>query len=131
MEKGSYKKNSAAILTHKFKVPRADLKKWQTSLSSIKILIENCNKVILLLDNLEEQRVLTRPELNFRNMVKMHLDKLLVAQCKYWRKRCSIRWIKVGEDNTKFFHAMATKRYRKNNIASLKSDSGEVITDHH
>jgi mannosylglycoprotein endo-beta-mannosidase len=87
--------------------------------------------VILLLDNLEEQRVLTRPELNFRNMVKMHLDKLLVAQCKYWRKRCSIRWIKVGEDNTKFFHAMATKRYRKNNIASLKSDSGEVITDHH
>jgi mannosylglycoprotein endo-beta-mannosidase len=87
--------------------------------------------VILLLDNLEEQRVLTRPEFNFRNMVKMHLDKLLVAQCKYWRKRCSIRWIKVGEDNTKFFHAMATQRYRKNNIASLKSDSGEVITDHH
>jgi hypothetical protein len=63
-------------------------------------------------------------------MVKLHLDKLLVAQCKYWRKRCSIRWIKVGEDNTKFFHAMATQRYKKNNIASLKSESGEIVSDH-
>jgi hypothetical protein len=37
----------------------------------------------------------------------------------------------VGEDNTKFFHAMATQIYRKNNIASLKLESGKVITDHH
>jgi hypothetical protein len=66
--------------------------------------------------------VLTSPEFSFRNMVKLHLDKLLSAQCKYLIKRCYIRWNKVGEDNTKKIHAMASQRYMKNTIASLKSD---------
>jgi hypothetical protein len=35
----------------------------------------------------------------------------------------------VGEENTKCFHAMATQRY--NTIASLRSESGDTITDHH
>jgi hypothetical protein len=42
-------------------------------------------------------------------MVKIHLDKLLLGK----------------------IHAMASQTYRKNNIASLKSDVGEIITDHH
>jgi mannosylglycoprotein endo-beta-mannosidase len=107
-DRPSHKTNAAAILAHKFK---------------------NL-KVILLLDNLEEQRPLTRPEFNFKKLVKLHLEKLLSAQCKYWKNRCSIRWIKVGEENTKFFHAMATQRYRRNTISGLKVDSGEVISDH-
>jgi lipoate-protein ligase B len=37
------------------------------------------------------------------------------------KKRYTIRWIKQGEENTKFFHAMATERYRRNAIASLVS----------
>jgi hypothetical protein len=129
-ERPSHKTNAAAILAHKFKNLRYDLKKWQTSLSTIKTLIENCNKVILLLDNIEEQRPLTIPEFNFRKLVKLHLEKLLSAQYKYWKDRCSIRWIKVGEENTKFFHAMATQRYRRNAIAGLKSESGEVVSNH-
>jgi hypothetical protein len=50
----SHKKNVVAVLDHKFKVLRSDLKIWKTSLPSFKTLIENCNKVILSLDNLEE-----------------------------------------------------------------------------
>jgi hypothetical protein len=42
-----------------------------------------------------------------------------------------MRWIKVGEDNTKFFHAMASQRYRRNSISSIKADNGELISDHH
>jgi mannosylglycoprotein endo-beta-mannosidase len=93
-------------------------------------MIENCNKFILLLDNLEESRPLYKPEFNFRKIVKLHLEKLLKAQCQYWRKRCSIRWIKVGEDNTKFFHAMASQRFRRNTISNLKLDNGDVVSDH-
>jgi mannosylglycoprotein endo-beta-mannosidase len=58
------------------------------------------------------------------------LDDLLLAECNYWRTRCTIRWIKQGEDNTKKFHAMATERYRRNNIAMLKNDDGVFISDH-
>jgi mannosylglycoprotein endo-beta-mannosidase len=106
------------------------MKKWQVSLSKLKLLIQNYNKVILLLDNLEEERPLFRTEFNFRQIVKMHLEDLLKAECSYWRKRCTIRWIKQGEDNTKFFHAMATERFRRNNIAMLKGADGIEITNH-
>jgi hypothetical protein len=53
-KKPSYKSNSIAVLAHKFKNLRYDLKRWQVSLSTIKTLIADCNKVILFLDNLEE-----------------------------------------------------------------------------
>jgi hypothetical protein len=33
--------------------------------------------------------------------VKLHLDELMKAECGYWKKRCTVRWIKQGEENTK------------------------------
>ena len=85
---------------------------------------------MLCLDELEELRSLFRPEANFRKIVKLHLEHLLHLQCLYWKKRATIRFVKVGEKNTKFFHAMATERYRRNSIASLKLNDGSVISDH-
>jgi hypothetical protein len=128
--KDSNKISSAAILADKFKSLRYALKKWHMNLSKLKLLIQNCNKCILLLDTLEENRPLYTTEFNFRKIVKLHLEDLLKIECNYWRKRCTIRWIKMAEDNTKFFHAMATARYRRNNIAMLKSEDGRVVTDH-
>ena len=45
-------------------------------------------------------------------------------------KRCTIRWIKMGEENTKFFHAMATERFRRSCISSLELPDGHTVTDH-
>jgi hypothetical protein len=128
--KPSRKSYSSAIITDKLKGLRAELKRWQVSLSKIKMLIQKCNKVILFLDNLEEYRPLFRYEFNFWKLAHAHLDDLLLAECNYWRKRCTTRWIKQGEDNTKFFHAMASERYRKNSIAMLLDDGGNEVTDH-
>ena len=36
----------------------------------------------------------------------------------------------MGEENSKFFQAMATERYRKNSIASLQLSDGTVSSDH-
>jgi mannosylglycoprotein endo-beta-mannosidase len=101
------------------------------SLSRLTGLIQNCNKIILILDTLEEQRPLYRAEFNFRQIVKLHLEELLRAECNYWKKRCTIRWIKQGEDNTKFFHAMATEIFRRNTIAVLQDGDGNEVYDHH
>jgi hypothetical protein len=36
----------------------------------------------------------------------------------------------MSEDNTKFFHAMATQRMRRNAISMLRADDGRIISDH-
>jgi hypothetical protein len=95
--------SSSAVIVRKLKALRVELKKWKMSLSKLKLLIDKCNLVILFFDNLEEERPLSRPEGNFRRIVKHHHGRLLKSQCNYWRKRCTARWIKVGEDNTNFF----------------------------
>ena len=48
----------------------------------------------------------------------------------YIGKRCTIRYIKLAGENTKFFHAMATERHRRNSIASLKYTDGSVVSKH-
>jgi hypothetical protein len=58
------------------------------------------------------------------------LEKLLQIECNYWRKRCTIIWVKVWEDNTKFFHAMATQRNRRNTISMIKAADGRRVNDH-
>jgi mannosylglycoprotein endo-beta-mannosidase len=121
---------NSAILADKLKTLRHELNKWYVSLAKLKQLIKNCNNVILTMDSLEEQRPLYTVEFNFRNVVKIHLDGLLLAECNYWRKRCTIRWIKQGEDNTKNFHDMATERYRRNAIVMLRDVDGNEVTDH-
>jgi hypothetical protein len=100
------------------------------SISKLKVLIQKCNRVILILDTLEENRNLFTAEFNFRSIVKQRLEDLLLIECNYWRKRCTVRWIKMSEDNTKFFHAMATQRMRRNAISMLRAGDGRIITDH-
>lgn len=119
------------LISHKLKSLRQDLKKWQLSIARMKLLISKCNKVIVILNNLEELRPLYRQEFNFRKIVKLHVEHLLRLQYLYWKKRCTIRYIKVGEENTIFFHAIATERFRRNSIASLlQLTDGTVISDH-
>lgn len=94
------------------------------------ITIDNCNKVLADLDELENKRNLSIPEGNFWNILKKHLIRLLAYQKEYWKKCCTIRWIKFSDENTKFFQAVATERYRRNNIASFQNDEGDTIEDH-
>jgi hypothetical protein len=121
---------SSAILADNIKSLRYKLKTWHLSLARLKGLIHNCSKVILLFDTLEEQRPLFVVVFSFTKLVKLHLHDLLLAKCNYWRKRCTIRWIKQGEDNTQKFHDMAYERFRRNNIAVLNDEDGNEVTGH-
>jgi hypothetical protein len=55
-ERGSAKTYSSAVIADKLKSPRHDLKKWHMSLARLKELIQNCNKVLVVLDTLEGER---------------------------------------------------------------------------
>ena len=123
-------KNVAAMLSHKFKALCHALKIWSKHISRLSIAITNCNEVLAELDELENKCCLNLPDANFRNILKAHLLKLLKYLKLYWKKRCTIRWIKFGDENTKFFQAIATERFRKNNIASFRAEDGSLVEDH-
>jgi hypothetical protein len=93
--------------------------------------INNCSYVLALLDGLEDQRLLSVAEANFRKILKKHQGKLIEAKRIYWRKRANIRWAKLGDENTKFFHTLATKNYRHNYITSLMDEDGSLVTEHY
>lgn len=50
--------------------------------------------------------------------------KLIKQKDDYWRQRAKIHWIKEGDQNTKFFHSMATTRRKKNKIEKIKDCDG-------
>jgi hypothetical protein len=41
-----------------------------------------------------------------------------------WHQRARIRWAQLGDRNTKFFHASATERWRRNLIVKLQREDG-------
>jgi len=122
--------NSVTKVTAKLKMLRKVLKKWSKGISKINNLIQQCNEVLSVLDKLEEQRTLFIRESNFRTILKKHILSLLKFKQEYWRKRYTIRWTKFGVENTKFFHAAATERYRQNTITSLETQDGRILYDH-
>lgn len=106
------------------------MKQWDKSISHLSNSIENTNVVLLFFDNIEEFRPLTDAKWNGRDFLKKHLLSLLDLQKIYWQQRATIRWVKFGEANSKYFHAKATLKYRVNHIDSLQDDSGNSYRDH-
>jgi hypothetical protein len=95
--------NSARVISMKLKWLRKALKKWKGNISNMDMLINNCNSVILMLDELEEVRALHITEWNFRNIIKNKVNHLLTCKDLLWKNRCTIRWAKLGDENTSFF----------------------------
>jgi len=48
----------------------------------------------------------------------------------YWKQRGNVKWVQLGDENSKFFHSIATVRHRRNLITSLNSPSGVPVYDH-
>jgi hypothetical protein len=120
----------AKLLTAKFKFLRNALKTWQSQISNLKITIENIKLVISFLDAIEECRDQTLQEWNFRDILNLKLSSLLHQQMIYWEQRGTVKWVKLGDENSKFFHAIATIKHRRNLITSLSGPSGGPVFNH-
>jgi hypothetical protein len=117
--------NSAPVLSAKFKLLRRVLKHWSRNISNLSKLIANCNMTIS-----QEIRILYSNESKFRNIIKEHIRTLLRMQNQYWRQRLTYRITQYGDENTKFFHSMATERYRRNVISQIIDDTARMVIDH-
>lgn len=114
----------------KMKNLRYDLKNWSKGISRLSNLIENTNRALLEIDGLEDKRRLSIPEVNFRIILKKHLLVLLDYKRIYWKKSCTVRYFQFGDGNTTFFHTVATERFRRNSITSLRLPDDTMVHDH-
>lgn len=53
------------------------------------------------------------------NRLRKEINDLLDSEETLWHQRSKIHWYREGDRNTKFFHALASKRRKKNTILSL------------
>ncbi|XP_073355407.1 uncharacterized protein [Aegilops tauschii subsp. strangulata] len=65
------------------------------------------------------------------NYIKERLDRALnrlEEQLEtYWKQRAHVNWMKRGDRNTKFFHAAASERRRRNRIRKLRKEDGTIV----
>ena len=58
------------------------------------------------------------------NGLKKKINESLIREEVMWNQRSRALWIKCGDHNTKFFHAMANQRRRVNRIEGLRGANG-------
>jgi exonuclease III len=122
--------DKAKKLTVKFKIARKALKDWQRSLPKIDKTVSDIKLLIEFIDNIEEHRDLSIEEWNFRDIMQNKVAELLNIQKIYWKQRASIKWITEGDICSRFFHAYATVKRRRNTIASLTDENGIIHSEH-
>ena len=56
--------------------------------------------------------------------IRLELNELVAQENNYWHQRSKISWMKDGDRNSKFFHAVASQRKRRNEIQKLQDSDG-------
>jgi hypothetical protein len=76
--------------------------------------------VVQLLDRVEERRSLNTIEINLRIRLKTHIYELASLAEAKWQQRSSIRWLRLGDNNTTYFHAIASNKRKTNYITLIQ-----------
>jgi len=122
--------DAAKRITVKMKQLRKNLKDWQASMQSLKTVISNVRSIILFLEIIAEFRDLSLSEWNFHKILEKHLLELLEKQRIYWKQSGNVKWVQLGDAGTRFFHANATMKFRRQLISQLVTTDGISVTSH-
>ncbi|VFQ73493.1 unnamed protein product [Cuscuta campestris] len=64
-----------------------------------------------------------------RMLPKAVLADVSNREYHFWKQKCSLKWFKEGDANTKFFHGLVKEKRRKQRINVLMNENGEAIQD--
>ncbi|KAH9764852.1 hypothetical protein KPL70_001671 [Citrus sinensis] len=68
-------------------------------------------------------------ELRHNGRVKSQIQNILLDEEIYWKQRSRANWLKEGDKNTKYFHAKASSRRRKNKIWGIEDNQGNWMQE--
>ncbi|KAG2622330.1 hypothetical protein PVAP13_3NG329201 [Panicum virgatum] len=91
-------------------------KSWAREHRSLNVSEKDTKVLIDALDLLEEQRPLNSDEALLRTAATQELQNIHAERLSYWRQRFNLRVALEWDENSKFFHAAASGRRRKNTI---------------
>ncbi|WZZ78223.1 hypothetical protein YC2023_098795 [Brassica napus] len=57
------------------------------------------------------------------------LSDALKAEELFWKQKSRVFWLKEGDRNTKFFHALTKQRRARNKITQLLDENGNIVED--
>lgn len=122
-------KNNSSSFGDKLKEAKKKLKEWNRLVfGNIDHQIHTLEERINVLDQCANERSLNDHEIEERQIAQSELWDWLKKKEAYWAQNSRSKWLKEGDKNTKYFHALASNRKRKNCITSLTTN-GLIIDD--
>jgi hypothetical protein len=118
---------AARDLAARIKHFRSAAKVWKKKNRYYPQLENNCKFIIELFDSVEESRSLSGPERALREKARGALADSVARVAAIWKQRRKFKAIREGDENTKFFHAMASHRHRRNFIRVLDVDGVPTV----
>lgn len=117
---------SVVPLQHKLLVSGQSLKTWaKETVGHTKNKILNVRRQ--LNEKLDEAE--TRWDQLEVTKLERELEKLYTQEELFWQQRSRTQWLKAGDRNTKYFHASASMRKKKNTISGLQANDGSWNTE--
>lgn len=112
--------NKARVLHIKLARLAKALRIWSAQrVEDLKSQVQLAERIVLHLEQIQDQRQLTEAELALRRLAKNRILALAVLRRIKIRQRSRLTTIRVGDANTRLFHLRANGRRRKNHIPAL------------
>ena len=111
----------------KFRLLRKYLRGWSKNKDAeYRRLKEEMLQKLDSMDKLSENIGLTNDMRKEQKELRLQLDFLLKQQESKWKQISKDRKIREGDLNTRYYHAKANGRKRKNEIISLEQEEGVI-----
>ncbi|XP_078181452.1 uncharacterized protein LOC144575215 [Carex rostrata] len=126
----SHSPNPVRVFQEKIFTVQRELLSWaRRKFCKRDTLLRRSKWVLRQLDRVEELRHLNTIEFRLRIKIREHIFGLARDKELRWKQRSGSAWLKSGDNNTKYFHAVANGRKNLNSMATIQDGNGTTIPE--